>query len=201
MNSPGLTAVIKNYRQLLARYREGPAVAQLSAEGQQSRFKKLAEVGDLNGKTILDIGCGLGDLLPFLERQFSNITYTGIDIVPELIDAAVKRRARGATFRCHNLIEKPIAQKFDFVMISGIFNNAEIPEPGAFLKHMIKAAFDQCTNALAFNFISTRVNFTDPRMVYHDPQAVFGFCLEQLSPKIKMHHHYDKCDVAMFVYR
>jgi SAM-dependent methyltransferase len=199
MNNPDFSATIENYRQLLAVHGEGPAVAQLSAEGQRSRFKKLAEVGDLNGKSILDLGCGLGDLLPFLEQKFSNISYTGVDIVQELISAATTIRGQRAQFLCRDIVEDPLGQKFNFVMISGIFNNVGITTE--LLKQMIAAAFDCCIDALAFNFISTYVNFTDSKMAYHDPREVFDFCLEHLSRKVQIHHHYDKCDVAMFVYR
>jgi len=197
----GFAEIIENYRLLLNQYKEGPAVAQQSLEGQQARFNKLAEIGNLNGKTILDIGCGLGDFLPFLEQRFRSIAYTGIDIVPELISAARRRDGPSADFLCRDLIENPLAQKFDFVIISGIFNNVEILEPATFLGRMIKVAFDHCSEALAFNFTSTYINFHDAKMVYHDPQDVFGFCAKELSPKLVMHHHYYKCDVAMFVYR
>ena len=38
-------------------------------------------------------------------------------------------------------------------------------------------------------------------MAYHDPVVVFDFCLNNLAPKVTLHHHYERCDVAVFVYR
>jgi hypothetical protein len=38
-------------------------------------------------------------------------------------------------------------------------------------------------------------------MAYHDPAEVLRFSLDHLSPRIVLDHHYERCDVAMFVYR
>ena len=45
------------------------------------------------------------------------------------------------------------------------------------------------------------VNFTSPGMAYHDPTEVLDFCIRSLSPKVSLHHHYERVDVAVFVYR
>jgi SAM-dependent methyltransferase len=149
---------------------------------------------------ILDIGCGLGDMYPFLKDRFGAIEYTGVDIVPGLVEAAQTRRP-DARFICQNILENPLTERFDFVLISGIFNNAEIPSSSFFIRQMLSAAYAVCNKALAFNFISSHVNFRDPKMAYFDPVGIFGYCLDNLGKKIVLNHHYEKCDVAVFVYR
>jgi hypothetical protein len=66
---------------------------------------------------------------------------------------------------------------------------------------MISTVFKRCSVGLGFNFISTFVNYTDPELAYHDPMEVLEFCLRELSPRVIMQHHYERCDVAVFVYR
>ena len=84
MDAKSKQIIIENYRKLFLKHGSGPEVGQLSPEGQQFRFEKLIQIGDLRGCRVLDLGCGLGDLYPFLLKRFDKIDYTGIDIVPEL---------------------------------------------------------------------------------------------------------------------
>lgn len=192
-------AIIENYRDLYHKHGSGPEVAQLSADGQRFRFEKLAEIGDMAGASILDLGCNLGDLYPFLLKHFEEISYTGIDIVPDII-AAASRTHPGAHFFCRDVLSEGFPETFDYVLISGIFNNA-MPNGTEFLKHMISFAFEHCNKGIGFNFISTRVNFRDPEMQYHDPLEILSWCIDNLTPKVSLFHHYNRCDVAVFAYR
>jgi trans-aconitate methyltransferase len=51
----------------------------------------ISTVGDLSGCTLLDIGCGYGDLKRYLNQIYSNFTYIGIDQMPEFISEAKNR--------------------------------------------------------------------------------------------------------------
>lgn len=47
---------------------------------QKIRFKTLCEIGIQSTDSVLDVGCGNGDLLPFLESSIGkDVRYTGID--------------------------------------------------------------------------------------------------------------------------
>jgi hypothetical protein len=56
-----------------------------SVEGQKLRFKILSEISDLNGKKILDIGCGLADFSRWFKENDIEVEYTGLDITPRII--------------------------------------------------------------------------------------------------------------------
>jgi SAM-dependent methyltransferase len=191
--------IIEDYRQLLRQHGQGPAVGQWSPEGQTFRFKKLSEIGVLTGRSVLDIGCGLGDFYPFLKSIYGDLTYTGVDIVPELVSHAAKKYP-DAVFHCLDLLERPLDGKFDYVLISGVFNN-ERENVSELLRCLTTVAFQLCRLGLGFNFISNIVSQHDPSMAYHDPFEVFRFCMENLSIRTTMAHHYERCDVAVFVYR
>ena len=56
--------VIKNYDKWI-KDRPGIGIMGYGSElSQDLRFNALFKVGDMNGKTILDIGCGRGDFAP-----------------------------------------------------------------------------------------------------------------------------------------
>ncbi len=199
MDAASRQAIIENYRALYRKHGSGPDVAQLSAEGQRFRFEKLAAIGSMTGAKVLDLGCNLGDLYPFLCERYGNIDYTGIDIVPEIISAA-KQTHPGARFLCRDVLRDGLTESFDYILISGMFNNA-MTGATDFLEQMTRIAFAHCTKAVAFNFISSHVSFEDPGMQYHDPLTVFRYCIEQLTKKVSIFHHYERCDVAVFAYR
>lgn len=177
----------------------GPEVAQWSAEGQQFRFEKLIQIGDLGGSRVLDLGCGIGDLYPFLLKRFDKIEYKRIDIVPELLDNAAKKYPN-ANYLCRDILTIGIDGMFEYAFISGMFNNAII-DCTDFMEKIITVVFQHFTKGLAFNFISTYVNHIDPRMEYHDPIDIYDYCLRTLTRKATMHHHYERFDVAIFLYR
>jgi SAM-dependent methyltransferase len=191
--------IIDNYRQLFREHGTGPAVGQWSAEGQRFRFEKLVRIADLRGARIVDIGCGIGDLYPFLTELYREVTYTGVDIVPELVSYAAKKYP-SARFVCTDVIAEQLPDIFDYALISGVFNN-EMHDATGRLQRLVQTVFDSCTRGLAFNFTSNRVSRIDPGMAYHDPVDVFRFCIENLSNKVVVSHHYERCDVAVYVYR
>ena len=93
-----------------------------SRDSQESRFRVLSEIGDLNRKTVLDVGCGLGDLYEFLVRK-KNLNlkrYAGIDINPLMIKKA-KENFTQAEFQIMDLLKNPIQGRFDYVLASGLF--------------------------------------------------------------------------------
>lgn len=199
MNISEKNRIIENYRKLFLEHGDGPAVGQWSEEGQRFRFEKLTQIGDLAGKTVLDVGCGIGDLYPFLCNRYGWVRYIGIDIVPELIDSAA-RKYPAATFRCVDLVGEDFRGEFDYILMSGVFNN-ERQNATEFLYRMISAAFELCKQGMGFNFTSRFASRYDEDMAYHDPMEILRFCLDHVSTKVTMSHHYERCDMAVFVYR
>ena len=163
------------------------------------RYEELMNVGNLNGASILDIGCGIGGFYDFCinDKHICNMSYKGIDVVEGMIELA-KTKYPLADFEVHNILETRLNETYDYVILCGIFNVAADMQ---YMNKILLEAFEYCKKGLAFNFISSYVNFREEEISYHNPQDVFSFCVENLSRKIKMNHHYEKCDVSVFVYR
>src|SRR5262249_15240883 len=114
---------IDYYTRLVQRYGiDSRAIDWGSAQSQQLRFEVLANVGGLRGTRILDVGCGLGDLLTWLGANQIEVDYTGIDITPEMINIAQGRFPRGRFLKggLDTLGESELG-RFDYVFASGIF--------------------------------------------------------------------------------
>ena len=163
------------------------------------RYQELKKIAELDNCKILDIGCGLGGLYEYFVKNcgMKGLDYTGIDLVDGMIKIAEKKYPE-AKFMTKDIMQEKLNDTFDYVFLCGVFNQGMTTE---FMKELLREAYEYCNKGLAFNFISTYVNFRDEERSYHNPQEVFNYCIENLSRKVDMHHHYAKCDVSMFVYR
>jgi hypothetical protein len=47
--------------------------------GQEARFKVLSGIGPLNGRSVLDAGCGHADLFAYLVKLYPQLYYYGIE--------------------------------------------------------------------------------------------------------------------------
>ena len=91
-------------------------------DAQFKRFSVLNEIID-NNMTILDVGCGLGNLLDYFDSANHHVYYTGIDIISKMISIAGQKKPHG-DFRVVDIFKNTIFthRKFDIVYSSGIFN-------------------------------------------------------------------------------
>ena len=90
---------------------------------QDARFKAKFDIGILNNTKILDVGCGFGHMLDYLQSWNINAQYTGIDICPAFIELA-KQRHPDADFRLLNILYDDIDEKWDWAFLVGAFNVA-----------------------------------------------------------------------------
>lgn len=78
------------------------------------------------GDRILDIGCGPGDLIPYLPE----VEYLGFDLSEQYIEMAQKRFGNYATFRCERVSTSNLTQQsyFDLVLAVGILHHLDDDE-------------------------------------------------------------------------
>ena len=81
MNLIERATILHFHRHRIATY--GPdAVEALGWRGYQSqrvRFEVMARAANFNGCSVLDLGCGTGDLLAFLRERSVGLRYLGVD--------------------------------------------------------------------------------------------------------------------------
>src|ERR1700680_3801966 len=98
-----VTELRNRYRERFAQYGYDPRTLGLHKHGQRARFAAVLEgLRDQDYSSVLDVGCGFGDLLDHLRRRGWQGRYTGVDLVPELIDEARRRHDKddAASFEC-----------------------------------------------------------------------------------------------------
>ncbi len=157
-------------------------------QAQERRLEYLVQIGELSTARILDFGCGTGHLLTFLRKRGYHGEYTGIDICPSMIETA-REKFPEVRFELRDVLSDPLTEKFDYVFISGVFNN-KVDDNWNLMTDILKILFQNVEKGLSFNGLSRFVDFADEDYFYADPMAVFQFCKENLSPQVTLKHDY-----------
>jgi cyclopropane fatty-acyl-phospholipid synthase-like methyltransferase len=124
--------------------------------------------------SFLDIGCGKGELLDYLNLRsldINNLNYLGIDIVPAFISAA-KQRFSFNEFQNHNFIHPSFIpeKQFDIVLALGVLVT-RVREYNLFFEYFVKKMVKCARKSVVFNIISdieaSSPNYSQPNAVGH----------------------------------
>jgi SAM-dependent methyltransferase len=167
-------------------------------EDQLARFAMLALIGDMNGCSVLDAGCGYGDLRGYLGNIYPRVKYTGIDQIGSFLATAIKRNADlpdtkfyKANFCTDNL---PPA---DYVLACGSLNYYSSDRD--FIYKTIGKLFGACHIALGFNLLS-KIEGPPGILVAYDPDVIVQYC-RSLTVSVILRQDYFEGDFTIFMYR
>ncbi len=165
---------------------------------QETRFKNLTMIGDLNDCSILDVGCGFGDLYGYLSEQGIHVDYTGVDINRNFIKTA-KEVYPDARFIEGDFEEIDIRGKYDWSFASGIFN-LKIDDNRSFIEHTMRKMFKLSRKGIAADFLDAGLTSKGSGLYYQGPEAMLELCNE-LSDRVLMRHDYLPTDFCVYVYK
>ena len=140
-----------------------------SKESQELRFDYLVKNFELNGKTILDVGCGLGDFLLYLKKSdIENYQYVGLDI-------------------SKNIFEYDF-ELIDVAILSGALSY-KYKEAESAAKATLEKMFQLSKEGVALNFLSTTADYELEKNQHYDPATILTWALN-LSKKVSLYHDY-----------
>lgn len=176
-----------------------PAVVGWSTvETQALRFEVLTQIADIGGSRVLDVGCGVGDLLGYLQASIKNVEYVGIDVHPQMIAHAIRKFPEG-TF-VHQSLDQ-VQELSDFVLVSGAFN-LRVSDNEQYLQRMIKSVYSLAKKGVAFNLLSRyapyELIYSD--LYYYDPAIVFAYC-KNMASRVTLRHDYLSNDFSIYMYK
>ena len=162
------------------------------------RFEILCSQWDFTHKTVLDFGCGFGDLGNFLSKKAESIKYIGLDINENLV-AKGKELNPEADLRIGDLLEGDFTEKVDFVLSSGVFNH-KLSGNIKFIEDCFKK-FDTLANeGIAVNFLSDKVDFQYEYTYHTNPAWVLelGF---KYSKRVVLRNDYMPFEFTLFIFK
>lgn len=161
-------------------------------ESQYLRFQVLVRGLELEGKTILDVGCGLGDFIQFLEEiGVKNFTYYGIDISESLITSAKKKYSSHSNY--HFMVGDSLEllsqlPEFDISVMSGALSY-KIADNVGYTTEVMRKLTAKAKEVTAFNFLTSYVDYTLEKNYHYRPEDIFSIA-KTITKRVNLLHDY-----------
>jgi SAM-dependent methyltransferase len=192
------------YEDSLAKHGRSPESVGWTMPGsQEMRFDKLLSVVDPKdeGFDVNELGCGYGELLPYAISQGYKLKgFDGYDISEKMIEQAKDHLAGYEQVNLY--VDSAIHHKRDYTITSGIFNvKFEQSEDKwkEFIFQTLEMMMDNSNKGIAFNLLTSYVDFTVDHLFYADPMEFFDHCKRNLSKRVTLIHDYPLYEWTMIV--
>ncbi|MEM9203037.1 MAG: class I SAM-dependent methyltransferase [Actinomycetota bacterium] len=176
LSNADIDDIVSRYRARLAEHGMGPKALGWMKERQTLRLAALLEPHAVAGRTILDVGCGLGDLIPLLQaRADGDFRYIGVDLMEEFAQEAERRHGSlpNVEFHCADFLAFEPGHDVDVVLGCGLFNHQLASSDfDAYLDSMLRRATALAGEGFAFDFLSSRVDYEIPAAQHSDPLMI-----------------------------
>ena len=166
-------------------------------QSQHTRFRVISDVMPLDGKSVLDVGCGFAEFGDFLDGRYRDVRYTGIDISDAMIEQARRLHPESDIRRLNILDEAP--ERFDLVAANGIFYLLGDDAPHL-MRNLIVKMFETALESVAFSSLSAWTSDKEEGEFYADPLETVEFC-RTLTPWVVLRHDYHPRDFTIYMHR
>jgi SAM-dependent methyltransferase len=151
-----------------------------------SIFKNIQNV-----KSLLDVGCGQGDLLNFLNLNKINLEYKGIDVSENMIKEA-KNKHKNNLFENASLLDLPDDLKYDMVLCVGVFSLKvfEKQQQIEYVKKSIEKLYAISEKVCSFTLLSRHgcdYLKNEKDLFYYEPWEILEYCFGLTSSVILDH--------------
>jgi SAM-dependent methyltransferase len=164
--------------------------------------KMLAVLGRETKASLLDVGCGYGGLLTHARSKGVTLDYTGIDVAANMIDWA-KANTPGSRFIQGDVLAHDFGGTFDYVVCNGILTQ-KLDTPGQemdrYAAKLIRRLFALASRGIAFNVMTTKVNFFANNLYYRNPAELLAWCLSEITPHVRLDHAYPLYEYTVYLY-
>lgn len=173
-----------------------------SKKAQFQRFQILTDHIELDSNKILDVGCGLGNLLEHLKEVHKDPDYTGVDILEHMVDKARKEHPEAIFHHMDIFADKHFKNhSFNTIYSSGIFN-INMGNNKVFLHNAVKLFLKLADKTIVFNLLHHYSPDIDEMYYYFSPGEVVRM-IEKMNNKsirsIKIVEHYLKNDFTIIL--
>jgi len=183
----------KFYTAAIDKYAQAPkGVHWNSLHSQQTRFKVLLSYIDVEGFSLVDVGCGFGDLYFYLQEGGINFcSYVGLDLCSSMVDIA-KEKTGQQILECDAC--KDSLPRADYYICSGAMNILTRFDTYLFIRN--------CYEASDKGFVFNLLMGEDDSLVYNHffPQELESL-FDELGAEVSITQGYIPHDFTVFLKR
>ena len=200
MDEKEIKITIERYNERYKEFGYSPKTLGWLKGKQDIRFDILTSLYNCENKTILDIGCGFGDLNKTLRQKTQAYQYIGCDLCENLIKEG-RELYPDAHFYIGDFLKINIMENVDWCIASGPFNHKFEKEGNYdFIKSVMKKAYEISKDGFSFDFISDKVDYKDEHIFYATPEKILSFAYE-LSRNVVLRSDYMPFEFSIFVFK
>ena len=152
----------------------------------------------MSGRSVLEVGCGFGDLGAYLRARYEGLSYRGIDLSPRMVEEG-RRVHPGLELEVCDVLDVPDGERFDYVVAQGIFYLLR-EDPEARMRAIVERMFALAREAVALTAISTWASKRDPDEFYVAPETALELG-RSLTRAVVLRHDYHPGDLALYLYK
>lgn len=195
--------IIARHKSSLYQHGPGPKALYWQDDTVQTvRFDILLSCGIRPGDSVLDVGCGLADLDRHIKAKGLDVDYTGIDLSPDLVEAAQLRDPTLRLFTGDIFDFAAPDQSFDWVLLSGALNEP-LEDEGDYLRRCLPQLYACARKGFAFNLLNADYPWPEKDLFHLQPYPPDDILLQlrTLSPYVDIRKDYMETDVSYFAWR
>jgi SAM-dependent methyltransferase len=201
LNEEERQKIARRYEERLSQY--GVDIRTLnpgSEEKHRIQHAVHASIGDLNNRTVLDIGCGLAHYYQFLSERGIKANYIGYDIVEPFIEIN-RQRFPEAHFEVRDISRDGIAHRPDYITMCQVFNNKyDSVSNEEVVRNAIATALDAAQVGVSIDMLSKYVNYEEEHLNYFSPEEMLSYA-KSLTRFVILRHDYLPFDFTLFLYK
>lgn len=201
MNNKDKDKIIERYNSRLRKHGYSiNALASGSEERRNLRYQILCEVGINDGDSILDLGCGFGDLNKYLNTNNIKVRYIGIDINEQIIKLG-KENTPEVDLRVSDIMADPLPDNIDFILSTSSFNNKLFEDDNyVFVEQLLEKCQSIARKGVAIDFLSSYVDFkVDDDVFYYEPEKILTIA-KKITKRVCIRHDYELFEFCLYMY-
>lgn len=163
---------------------------------QNLRFKIMTDIEEIKNSKVLDVGCGFGDFLSYLNAKKKNVNYTGVDINPIFIKIA-KEKHHDDKFYVRDIEKEKFRNKFDWSFAIGTTNTGGTY---SYVENLLSEMFRISNKGIAMDFMSSYVDFKRHGSSHFEPEKIFKIA-KKLSKRVVIRHDYLPFEFCVYIFK
>jgi trans-aconitate methyltransferase len=195
--------ILKIYEDAFRKYGDSQQAVLWPKGRQEVRFHSLTRhIREDRNFSLLDYGCGLAHLKPFLDERYKNVDYYGADAVNTFIETCRLKYPKDQFLHVESPID--IQGEFDYIVSSGAFNilyNPDFTVHRTIVFEIIKELFRKTKVYLSVNMMTDIVDFQQPDAYHQNVLDIYRFVSENLSRRLILDQSYMPYEFTLTVWK